>query len=47
MAFILQLESGAKLQVHVYLCFDAPQAEGGEACGRGPALDAATSHYSW
>jgi hypothetical protein len=47
--FIMQLESGVKLQAHVYLCYDCHLGEGAASGtrGRGPALIPSSDHYAW
>ncbi|EFN59768.1 expressed protein [Chlorella variabilis] len=49
--FLIQLESGVKVQAHVYLCYDR---QPGDACGasgsgrgRGPALVPGSDHFAW
>lgn len=50
-AFLLQLESGVKLQAHVYLCYDASPADAAAATAggraRGPALAPDGQGYGW
>lgn len=49
MGFMIHLESGQRLQAHVYLCFDDAQTSGTAAAAAtaagGPS--AASSCYAW
>ncbi len=50
-AFVLQLESGLKLQAHVYLCYDASPADATAAAAagraRGPTPAPSGQGYWW
>ncbi len=45
--FQIQLESGVKLQAHVYLCYDRQLGAAATASGCGPALVPGSDHFAW
>lgn len=47
-AFQLHLDSGAKVQAHIYLCYDRqPSDNCDDVPVRGPAPVAGSDHFAW
>ncbi|KAL4855418.1 hypothetical protein ACK3TF_003964 [Chlorella vulgaris] len=45
--FHVELESGAKLQAHIFLCYDKHASRNGGSSGDGAATEAGSEHHAW